>query len=62
MPPKIDDMLKIRDTLAAGICTFDIRIMDGMSPDAPCETLCEYCLAQATYLMDVLQKELANDK
>ena len=47
----------MHQALAVGICTFDVRIgTDGFIADEPCRILCDYCLQQASYLANMLQK------
>lgn len=50
-------MQGMRDALAVGLCTFDVRIKTaGFIADNPCDILCEYCLLQASYLVEMLKK------
>ena len=53
----VDMDASMHQALAVGLCTFDVRIgTDGFIADEPCRILCDYCLQQAAYLANMLQK------
>lgn len=55
-------MNNFRDALIVGLCVFDIRMgEDGFEADGPCDAPCEYCSAQADFLLS-LMKVLGSDQ
>jgi hypothetical protein len=42
------------ETIATALCEY--------AGSPRCESLCEFCLAQASYILDAIEKEAQNDK
>ena len=58
----MDANKKIIDALAAGLCTYDWRMKEpGFVPEPPCDTICEYCIDQAKYLIEIVKCDTVVD-